>query len=326
MDARALNHRERPLAFGADGALLGVLTRPLSAESAGDAAVIFFNAGLVHRVGPGRLYVELARDLAGLGWTSLRFDHAGIGDSPARSDPLPAEKAAVLEALEAMDALARECGCTRFVLVGMCAGAPTAFRAAAVDRRVQALVLMNAPLGERANVDEQALAEMTARKIAHSYWTDKLFRPKSWLRLLSGKTSPLRILSTLLRARQSSSARAAAPLDDNDGAVLRDLAALSTRGTRVLLLFGERTGVRHYFGMKFESRLAGLPAAHELTLDIVAGGDHSFTTLALQDTVRARVLSWLGAAPHRDPAAAPASTGAAPAGGYTVPRRRPRSN
>lgn len=319
-----MNFTEECFCFGTDDALVGVLTRPVTAEPASDAAVIFFNAGLVHRVGPSRLYVELARQLAALGWTCLRFDHAGIGDSPARGEQLPAEKAAVFEAIEAMDALARHAGCTRFVLAGMCAGTPTAFRAAVIDRRVEALVLLNSVLGDRASADEQALQEMTARKLAHSYWTDKVFRPRSWLRLLSGKTSPRRIFAMLLRAQRSNARRADTPLNGDDAAVLTDLGALCTRGSRVLLLFGEHTGVRHYFGMKFEAHLAQLPQAQRVTLAILAGGDHSFTTLALQDEVRARVSAWLGAAPDRSPQAATATPGAAAGGGYTVPRRRPR--
>lgn len=320
-----MSFNEEALCFGNDGALVGVITRPLANAAASDCTVIFLNAGLVHRVGPGRLYVELARQLAAQGWTCLRFDHAGVGDSPARSDQLPAEKAAVFEAIEAMDAITRHTGCARFVLAGMCAGTPTAFRAAVIDRRVEALVLLNSVLGDRATADEKALQEMTARKVAHSYWTDKLFRPRSWLRLLSGKTSPRRILATLFRARRSTVERSHTPLNGDDTAVLSDLGALATRGTRVLLLFGERTGVRHYFGMKFEPHLAGLPHAQRVSFEIVSGGDHAFSTLALQDEVRARVSTWLGAAPHHAPPAPPASATAAAPKGYTVPRRRPHS-
>ncbi len=319
-----MNFSEESLCFGADGALVGVLTRPTAAAPASDAAVVFFNAGLIHRIGPSRLYVELARQLAGLGWTCLRFDHAGVGDSPARGDQLPAEKAAIFEAIEAMDAVTRHTGCTRFVLAGVCAGTPTAFHAAVVEPRVEALLLLNSLLGDRAAADEKALEEMTARKVAHSYWTDKIFRPRSGLRVLSGKSSPRRILAMLFRARRSSATRALTPLNEADAAVLSQLGQLTARGTRVLLLFGEHTGVRHYFGMKFEPHLAKLPQAQRVTLDILPGGDHSFTTLALQDAARARVSAWLGAAPDRSPPAATATPGAAAGSGYTVPRRRPQ--
>jgi hypothetical protein len=42
------------------------------------------NAGMLHRVGPYRLHVRLARDLARMGFSSLRVDLADTGDSPLR--------------------------------------------------------------------------------------------------------------------------------------------------------------------------------------------------------------------------------------------------
>ena len=71
---------EIPLVFGADRHLVGILTLP----SQGDPRPIAFlliNAGVIHRVGPHRINVKLARHLAGLGFASLRFDLSGQGDS-----------------------------------------------------------------------------------------------------------------------------------------------------------------------------------------------------------------------------------------------------
>jgi hypothetical protein len=42
---------------------------------------VLLNAGAVHRQGPFRLYVHLARRLAALGFSCVRFDQPGIGDS-----------------------------------------------------------------------------------------------------------------------------------------------------------------------------------------------------------------------------------------------------
>jgi pimeloyl-ACP methyl ester carboxylesterase len=43
-----------------------------------------------HRIGPGRLWVQLSRSLAAEGFRCIRFDVNGFGDSPARSG-LPAQ-------------------------------------------------------------------------------------------------------------------------------------------------------------------------------------------------------------------------------------------
>ena len=72
--------------FGTSHRLFGVLVKPRVA-SADRPAVIMTNAGTVHRIGPHRLYVDLARELAELGFTVLRMDLSGIGDSAVGTSP-----------------------------------------------------------------------------------------------------------------------------------------------------------------------------------------------------------------------------------------------
>jgi hypothetical protein len=74
--------REESLYFGEGGRLFGVLTEP-GAGSTRRAwpAVVFLNVGANHRVGPHRMYITLARELAARGYLGLRFDLAGLGDS-----------------------------------------------------------------------------------------------------------------------------------------------------------------------------------------------------------------------------------------------------
>ena len=43
--------------------------------------ILLLNAGLVHRVGPFRFNVDMARILSKLGYFTARFDVSGIGDS-----------------------------------------------------------------------------------------------------------------------------------------------------------------------------------------------------------------------------------------------------
>ena len=68
--------------FGADEHLFGILSR--TSHSTERLAVLIFNAGSVHHVGPNRVSVTLARNLAAWGFPCLRFDHEGIGDSVRR--------------------------------------------------------------------------------------------------------------------------------------------------------------------------------------------------------------------------------------------------
>ncbi len=117
---------EEVLRLGESG-LVGILTRP-SGTSRG--TVVWLNSGSEHHVGPGRAWVEYARELALSGFTSLRLDFSGWGESPDRGHApgRPYDQHGVEEVREAVDAL-RERGHRRIVLAGLCAGAWVALRA-----------------------------------------------------------------------------------------------------------------------------------------------------------------------------------------------------
>ncbi|MBL9028269.1 MAG: alpha/beta hydrolase [Myxococcales bacterium] len=133
---------ERVHTFGDDRGLVGVVTSPASPR-AGAPAVVLLNAGLVHRVGPFRMHVELARRLAGAGFLVLRMDQSSLGDSQARPAGLSYEERAVLDARQAFDFLTERYGTPRFVVVGLCAGAMNAHRVALADDRVVGCCLLD---------------------------------------------------------------------------------------------------------------------------------------------------------------------------------------
>ena len=84
---------EEAVIFGENHSLDGIITNPAAAGPIDSSpGVILLNSGLVHRVGPNRVYVKLARRLAGLGLTVLRFDYSGVGDSPNRRDSIALEE------------------------------------------------------------------------------------------------------------------------------------------------------------------------------------------------------------------------------------------
>ena len=125
---------ERPVRFGAGGALSGILTEPV--RSGDGPAVLLLNAGLLHRVGPNRLYVSLARRLAALGLPVLRFDYSGLGESEPRRDEITLEQSMLEEGLEALRFLQAAGVADTFVPMGLCAGAEQSQRLAHADARV----------------------------------------------------------------------------------------------------------------------------------------------------------------------------------------------
>jgi glycosyltransferase involved in cell wall biosynthesis/pimeloyl-ACP methyl ester carboxylesterase len=139
--------RETILQFGRDDGTFGVLSHPARDISRETPTVIISNAGSTHHVGPGDLYVQLARALARAGVSSFRVDLPGLGDSvaggTAENDPYPACASAVMDS--AIDALGRHTGATSFVIMGICSGAHTALHAALdlPDQPIVEAVLIN---------------------------------------------------------------------------------------------------------------------------------------------------------------------------------------
>lgn len=154
--AKPATHVEKALSFGPEKSLIGVATLPSTPKS-GAPFVILLNAGLMHRVGPFRMSVELARHLAARGIGVLRFDLSSIGDSPARPGLSP-EESAVADCRDAIDLAAERFGATRFVVAGLCTGAMNSHRAALADERVVGMVLLDGYAYKTLSYDIQRVA------------------------------------------------------------------------------------------------------------------------------------------------------------------------
>lgn len=125
--------REQVIAL--EGERFGLLA---PSASPSDTAWVLLNAGAIHRAGPFRLHVHLARRLAAAGFPTLRYDQPGIGDSLR-----PAERAPVELMRGVLDRLGELTGARRFVIGGICSAADAGWRLAVADPRVSGLVLLD---------------------------------------------------------------------------------------------------------------------------------------------------------------------------------------
>jgi alpha-beta hydrolase superfamily lysophospholipase len=115
---------ETPMFVGSAG-LFGILTEAQGREGPG-TTVLFLNVANQHRIGPGRLWVDLARRWAGAGFRCLRLDQSGLGDSPLRH---PDQAWFTARAPEAFDDIVDVCTAlspddpSDVLLVGLCSSA-----------------------------------------------------------------------------------------------------------------------------------------------------------------------------------------------------------
>ena len=159
--------RERPFTLDlSSGRVFGILSEPADAER-GDMGAVLLNAGALRRIGPGRLWVDLARSWAGRGIPTLRLDLRGIGDADGDAGAYTRNASfyvpeLVDQVLETLDALEQRGVGSRFVLGGLCSGAYWSFHAALRDQRVRSALLMNPMI---LYWDRSITAERDAREV-----------------------------------------------------------------------------------------------------------------------------------------------------------------
>lgn len=202
-----------------DESRFGVLSGS-AARNDNAVCLLLFNAGFIHRSGPFRLHVRLARRLAGLGMASFRFDAPGLGDAIARSDRPLAE---TIKA--SMDVLQARYGYSRFVVGGLCSAADLGWQVALADARVIGLLSID------------GLARM-------GWW----YRLAKWRRALA---KPPRAWVGMLLRRSRARQRPAASMSAEDlrdwpapGSEHEHMARLVARGVHLFCLF---TGGAGYF-------------------------------------------------------------------------------
>ncbi len=275
--------------LGPEGNLVGVLAGPAAAGAASTRpAVVILNAGVIHRVGPHRLHVRLARRLADNGVTSLRLDLSGIGDSAALTGELAFRDRAVADTRLAMDELAARAGATRFVLFGLCSGADNALATALADDRIVGLVVLDPP----AYVTRRARARQVLARA----------------RELGGKRATLRWgaaaaarrvraqLETLARRREREPA-AAPPTQSGRELPPPDtyramLATLADRGVRVLAVHTGALGARYNHADQLFERFPELRG--RIDTAYFPDANHMFTERAAQARLITAAAAWLG--------------------------------
>ena len=127
--------------FAENNRLHGVLTTPDNEKS--ELTLILISAGFLSTQGPFRLYTLLARHLASLNIATLRFDLGGIGNSEMYNTTLPLEERTMQDIKHAVDFVASANKNSKIVLCGLCSGAEDSFKYAALDSRINGIVLID---------------------------------------------------------------------------------------------------------------------------------------------------------------------------------------
>jgi len=273
---------EHPVRFGPDNRLFGMLARPQNGRPNG-AAVILFNTGAGHHVGPHRLYVPLARDWASHGHVVLRFDLGGIGDSvppPGNERAYNETEHMVQDAREAIDFIRREAPGRNVIAVGLCSGGWLAFQSARRGLPLDAFVSINAPLYLRES-DKQWLKD--GRTLGQ--YQQSLRDPAKWIKALRGRASYstfTRVVARALARRVAVRVSVAMPETMPDS-LANDLAIIARRGIAGLFVFSRGDNGLAYFEQHVPAALLNGDLAGLVQHVVVDEAGHAFRPRGAQD-------------------------------------------
>jgi pimeloyl-ACP methyl ester carboxylesterase len=268
--------KEHACKFGPEFNLVGILTEPVGNDARGGQPVLLvLNAGLLHRVGPNRMSVELARRLAECGICTLRFDMGGYGDSEVSADAQFGETRSFSEIKSAMDYLGREHDVHRFVLLGLCSGADNSHAAALRDPRVAGTIQLD---GYGYRTPQSCI----------NFYLPRIFRPQAWVRLARRRFSAS---SEKLGGRAPLRQQLRRPFGPRRQ-LKREVQLLVDRGVQMLYFYtGEAASYFNYAGQFFDM-FRGLDPRGMIEVECFPNADHTYTFAEDRERMYERLIEW----------------------------------
>lgn len=274
---------ERTLLFGPTGQLVGTIATPATGATAKRIGILLFNAGVIHRIGPHRLNVRLARAFAAEGYPSIRFDLGGQGDSPRPTDNRAPKDQVMGDIKAAMDALADTCLVKDFVLFGFCSGGYHGYDAVIADPRIKGLVMFDAFLYSTA----KSGMNRYRLRIAEHGWV-KAVGGAAWRRLQGllkkGERGPLNEDRTAYYIGIPREAEFAATLRGH-----------LDRGVKVHMIYAGQSFEKYNYAEQFADAFRNHGIADRVTTQYYPDIDHAVTDLEGQRLLVEHIRDWVKA-------------------------------
>jgi alpha/beta superfamily hydrolase len=274
--------------------LAAVITNP--AKGSADHAVLMLNAGAVHHIGPNRLYVRLARQLAVHGVASMRIDLAGIGDSSAllsRDENNVYAAGAVADVRAAVRVLRQTY--RRVSVLGLCSGAYHALKAAVAGENFEHVVMIN-PLVFFWR-DGMSLDSTESHVVADAQqYAASLKSADKWRKLFRGDVN-LRHVAYVVAQRAIQRGRFAVrdvarhvgvKVGDEDLGF--DIQQIVKRGDKLHWIFADSDPGHELLVEQGGTVVEKLQKAGRISVDVINGADHTFTALWTHPQLLSRIL------------------------------------
>jgi pimeloyl-ACP methyl ester carboxylesterase len=260
--------------------LLGVLHIPDN-QPARPGALVFLHGWAGYRIGPHQMFTKLARRACEDGFTCLRFDFRGRGDSEGEAKRTTLSTM-ISDAVAGAKLVGEKSGLSRIALIGDCSGSEVSIGAAPLVQGIDSQVLWSAPI---VGADRAASDRAKKQHILKQY-AGKLLRKETWRKLLGGKLQFDMIKKAALGGGKGAGEEGAE--EDKDIDWLRRFHDF--KGD-ILFVYGGNDpvtpqSVEHYTALTAR-------ADRELNLHVVEGANHAFYSLAWENEVMDVSLEWL---------------------------------
>lgn len=282
---------ERPIFFGSksDTSLFGIVTSPRRSGN-GIGVLVLAGGGPFGSTHRNDLNVRICRKLADAGFTAMRFDWHGVGDSLGWVDRFDPDVPFVDDLLAASSTL-RSRGSEQLLIVGSCFGARTALACAERMDGLEAMLLVTPPVAADSRASSgAALADKWTLWDAVRHWS----RPSA----IRGLSDPRRrrTLRSFLRVKADRSLRRSeATAKNGDDWIstefLTSLRGAVSSGIRILFLYGSEDPFLRDF-RRAHHAMALDDAGPHVAVEVLPGEFHGFDRVLAQEVVSERAHVW----------------------------------
>lgn len=272
---------EKIIKFGPEKNMLGIVSEPESNgtdDKPGKPAILLLNSGLIHKVGPYRMSVELARKLAQQGYLVLRFDLPNIGDSRSYKTTQGYRERTITEISSAMDAVTKRYKIASFISIGLCTGAMNSHVITLSDDRVKGAVMLDA----YAYPTLQFLIKRYANKLY------KVFYPKVILEKITALFESSEYESDVGQGEGIEYW-----LQPTKKEIADDLLSIMSRDVNLLYIYsGGANEIYNYEG-QFSDTFKSIDFKNNLNVRLLYKMDHTYTLKNDRDYMLNVITSWV---------------------------------
>jgi alpha/beta superfamily hydrolase len=294
---------EKIIRFGDKNNLFGILCEPEEENrETGLPTIILSNSGAVHHVGTNRFYVYLARNLALAGFSTLRIDINGLGDSvidDTQNENILYNQDAIQDIDDAIDYLTKSENKTRFVLAGLCFGSYASFHGSleTSHNSIVECVLIN-PLTfyweEGMSLDDENISNNISSVKAYK---SSMLKADRWLKIMRGKVDIRKLVgvfvsfisyklrSTIKRLGVFGTAEI-----NRKNNLSADLKKIVDSGKHVSFLIADKDPGYDLLMIEAKKAVISLIKEKKISIDIIPNSYHTFPTRESRVIVLSRLI------------------------------------